>query len=601
MTIPDSAFPKMLPLQHGESPVSKNAAAEASSSKMEKKVENVKEGVLAAAEANQQAQRSQSSKNVAPASPEDQMKKLQSLLGIFLPDSHEKTFEREITTKKQFLSILCQNDPESMRLMIRYAGKVPAMTEILQLIRDGFDTWKIESNAEQLSKQMISEDYETARQIAQVLNTLHTEYGEAALFELTYGSNAKGRSNIEKSFRKQINAKLTQTATQRPSRKITTSAIKKTAGLYKKSKKVKQVSSVLASSEVFKGIDAKGKAKVYRKLSKYPEPAIIEKLIWDIALVMGLEDQFTATRVIKIKNELASEQTALMGITPEQAKRRTQFLKRQAIIDATLTSIVIGHCDLHQDNMIVDPRGRIMFFDNTRSMPNSNGFVERRDGGIYPTYRSYLIGLEESFIPLTKDERCQMKERFEELLKKVDDVELYLKSPMAKSQLAKLPKEWWNQKEAIKAMRERIENSITVLDDKKNSQSLSLRDLVMESNPAYKLACAIVMIREIYVVKGKLKLEISEEKQLQYLAGTGLLPLGSLSLDKFPDYNLDIYQLKEKCKNEPFDKVLEWIVDQINVYPSSQYPPEERRKELKDKIDQFMKESQNETVKDFRW
>src|SRR5690606_15973676 len=61
-------------------------------------------------------------------------------------------------------------------------------------------------------------------------------------------------------------------------------------------------------------------------------------------------------------------------------------LDRREVASATLATLVFGMWDAHGGNIFVTEEGKIKFFDNTRSLPNSNGFISRGGERLVSSY-----------------------------------------------------------------------------------------------------------------------------------------------------------------------------------------------------------------------
>jgi len=259
-----------------------------------------------------------------------------------------------------------------------------------------------------------------------------------------------------------------------------------------------------------------------------PAVGIIEKLMWQIANALGLEPFLAATSQtqlwtkFQLKNEaeklsmpcLAKNieqiftwntagdlekvwaigsgrqggiQLGLKGTTLkdyiENQLEKTQ-IPRDQIILATLVLLILGMYDAHTNNIIVDEQGNLKFFDNTRSMPHSNGCI-LRGNQLQASFRSGLLQLQESYTPLTESEILQLKNTLATCKSRLDLVKVAMQST------AKLPPGWLNAENAMAALKERINCLEIALD---NPKITSLSELSLASQPHLRMIAAMTII-----------------------------------------------------------------------------------------------------------
>lgn len=215
------------------------------------------------------------------------------------------------------------------------------------------------------------------------------------------------------------------------------------------------------------------------------DTAKMEKLIWDMAVVLGLEDFFAATKETAVGEMRGGIQAALQGQTLEEC-RKTVDLDRLEIANGILISLIFGMFDAHEGNIMITGENKIKFFDNTRSMPHSNGYILHGDF-ILPAYRCALPDLPGAKEDLTPDELESLREGFASIQEKMTHLHDFLHSPQTKAVLQKLPPGWLNIDAAWQAMQERMNRL------ERAFQEGAIRkgeDLVAQLNPDYKFAFA---------------------------------------------------------------------------------------------------------------
>jgi hypothetical protein len=329
----------------------------------------------------------------------------------------------------------------------------------------------------------------------------------------------------------------------------------------------------------------------YLKVGKDNEEAAatMEKLIWDMAVALGLESQFTATTTCRIYYDAVDpnssqtptpscnipnqqQWTASGDLAPPKMGARflqgsVQEAQKDQILDAwydskepnkpsldkaslnqsTVTSLVFGMWDAHFANIFVDGEGNIKYFDNTRSLPNSNGLIDRVSKTI-SAYRSALLDLPESYSTFTAEERGQLKALVCELEKRYDDFEAYMYSEGVQKRIKSLPQNWLDLDKALEAMEERIAFMKCALEDDNVN---NLVELTLRAVPGYKLSMALEVLH--FFIQNKLSAhepidKIAERALGQYLhTHIGSTDLETL-LRKIADQGIDLKKITSFCK-----------------------------------------------------
>jgi hypothetical protein len=237
------------------------------------------------------------------------------------------------------------------------------------------------------------------------------------------------------------------------------------------------------------------RAMAYFKMGSDPKESeavgILEKLMWDVAVVMGLEEMFVPTGLVKIFVKNGKEGLD-GGIQPAQSGAvlngsNASKIEKDDLLKAVVTTILFGMWDAHGDNIFISDAGKILFFDNSRSLPHSNGFICRY-GSLTSAYRCALLDLEKSCEALSAIDLELIKVALEELQYRLLSLSEYLNSKYVKALTEKLPKNWFNANEALAAMENRI---IQLQNAMLAKPPESMIDLVVGSNPDYRLAFAL--------------------------------------------------------------------------------------------------------------
>lgn len=299
----------------------------------------------------------------------------------------------------------------------------------------------------------------------------------------------------------------------------------------------------------------------------------MEKFMWDIAVLMGVEKLFTATKETTLRTGLPGGGTALgwskegdlveiPGVSPErkggiqaaqaggvtlekyigdiefQPDQKT--ISKENVIRASITHYMFGMFDAHNNNILVDKEGNLKFFDNTRSMPSSNGVIQW-GGLLLPTFRSGLMSLDASYEDLTTEERQIIKEEVEKMQSNIANLEKFLNDPMKKKELSKLPLGWWNSEQSLLACKERINGLAKAIN---NENSRNLRDVILEANPDIKYFAALMVI----VNKKNVPYQSDSECEKKSLSTLGFTPVDEL-VKNLVATGIDPEEVRSWCKD----------------------------------------------------
>lgn len=241
---------------------------------------------------------------------------------------------------------------------------------------------------------------------------------------------------------------------------------------------------------------------------------VMEKLMWDIAVRMGVEKDYTPTIEAKLRTkkelkggkeeariwtkegdlkvvkgaqkarqggiQLAQPGTIFWKHLEKVENEDANPLSRNEITRALMTALKMGMFDAHGGNMIINDKGEIKYFDNTRSLPHSNEVIEWQ-GGLTSAFRSSLLELDDSYEELTTKEREALKQDIEEFQAQLPALEQFLRSSQTEGQLKKLPPGWFNVDDALSALKERVDRLAAAV-----SSANNLSDLVFAVNPSFK-------------------------------------------------------------------------------------------------------------------
>lgn len=413
-------------------------------------------------------------------------------------------------------------DPVKADFISKQASKFPLMQTAIYALRNNLDVWNdlcLLNNPESLD--------ELKLEVQQQIKNL-----------VVISEKLSENSNVLSS-----NVKLADLREKRKNSFVTTNAIQQQACLHKAIRKAKgwamqqpTINRMVGKNvnDVFCLLSSKSKEPAaYFKIGAHGEEAAgtMEKLMWNIAVVMGLEEQFVPTGETEIRDK--SQQTGgtlkamqwddkgnLKELTSAKNPRRggiqvaqkgatllevlkvgKKSVSRAQVISGTLTSLVFGMFDAHFGNIYLTEEGRIKFFDNTKSLPNANGFINSGKGNnkIYFAYRCALLDLDCAKAPLEQLEIDELKNKVKEYKQKMSNLKKYLVSKEGHAQINKLPPGWLDLNSSLAAMEQRINLMEEALD---YGHIKTLEDLVTQSNPSYKFAYALTYLEFLLESKG---------------------------------------------------------------------------------------------------
>lgn len=299
--------------------------------------------------------------------------------------------------------------------------------------------------------------------------------------------------------------------------------------------------------------------------------AIMEELIWQISVILGLERQFTPTKRISLRTKENSnaqgdsavyyndkgELARLTGLSKERqgviqiAEKGTRLLElyyartlnqisSRELIKGMLTLLTLGMFDAHYENIILDNSGRLLFFDNTRSMPPSSLIysVDR----LQPSIRSVLLYLDESYRPFTATEYDFINKYFNLIDSKLWNLHKFLKDPLIVSKLKKLPPGWFDSESSLTEFELRLERMKSAIQSKK---ATTLQELAFETIPDTKFFAALQML-DVHSQFPGMSFDYLEKDAMSRVGYSGLKSL----LEVSTKYGIDAKKVQDWCEDK---------------------------------------------------
>lgn len=305
----------------------------------------------------------------------------------------------------------------------------------------------------------------------------------------------------------------------------------------------------------------------YLKIGKRGELSIsrMERLIWKIAVVLGVEELFAPTAFTEIlfKPDLVqgdvkkavwrnsakvehgeSEKWELSFLEPEEqtsteenGERLTSkesaddqkigsiqprleghmlyeylnggnldisMIPMQEVIKATISTLFFQQYDAQSNNIILSSEGKPYFFDNTKCFPLSDGFFKSFTN-IVSSYRNALLDTPQAELPLTSEDIEFIQSLVGHYEVRFEALKTYLSSQVMKDELAKFPPGWWDTKNLLNQYLKMAAKLKTVL---AKDEPLTLQELVCQVVTHYKFNYAVTLLTLLEA--GEIKLSDSD-------------------------------------------------------------------------------------------
>jgi hypothetical protein len=194
------------------------------------------------------------------------------------------------------------------------------------------------------------------------------------------------------------------------------------------------------------------------------------------------------------QKKAGSAQSAIKGKTIDQLilNKQEGQLTRPDLLRGILAIGTFGMYDAHASNIMVDKNSRISFFDNARSLPNSNDYVLWGTKGgqiLLPSIRCGLLKLQSCHEPLTQDEKDLMLLELRKIQEK--SIRSFFESPYTQNDLKKLAPGWIDQESVVSAAEERIQKAINALE---SDEVKTPADLIFAFNPENRFVATLSTI-----------------------------------------------------------------------------------------------------------
>ncbi|MDP1834821.1 MAG: hypothetical protein Q8K75_02725 [Chlamydiales bacterium] len=402
-----------------------------------------------------------------------------------------------------------------------------------------------------------------------------------------------------------------------PRRRITESALANQAKLQQVKrdgrawllKQENEVAALGTSVNIVKKVyDNSGKLIGYYKIGAKEESAAsaMEHFMYDAAVVMGMERRFVPTgRIGMITKQdvsnssdgkevgiiddqgdfhtitlethvfdrpMGSIQVAHEGQTLHQLLADQKDLSKEETIIGVTTQIGMGMFDAHGSNVLVDAGGRISFFDNSRSLPQTNRPMAWAGKVILP-FRSGFLRSDRVYEPLTEEDRRLLRNEAALWKERVGELRDFVDLSSSKARLESLPVGWWNSKNVLAAMSERVEGMERAVSD---PNVRNLRDFTFACYPDLKFygVLRVAILLEDKLMTDSIDPAVLAEKQKDSYGLARLdVPIDNI-IDGAKKLGLDVAQVREWCQDSSLS--FEQVMDKVAIAANLQVGQEEK-------------------------
>lgn len=222
-----------------------------------------------------------------------------------------------------------------------------------------------------------------------------------------------------------------------------------------------------------------------------PDCAILEKIRWDLALLIGDGECHTPTEILYVQAGIRR------GVGSLQVHQEGVFLEykaapvdRRALLRALVTTIAYGGFDDHLGNQIYS-NNKVIFYDNASSFSNGMGFIN--DGGDFYrfSFRPKVLELRELDEPLTQGEVAFLARELNKYLQSEQKVKNYFARPDVKKLLSHMCDGVFDPEEALEGIQERVAEAVNGLE-----VGLTPVNWVFNAFPLYRIAIALALAAE---------------------------------------------------------------------------------------------------------
>lgn len=257
-------------------------------------------------------------------------------------------------------------------------------------------------------------------------------------------------------------------------------------------------------------------------------------------------------------------------------------IEQRSLLRATLAAYLFGMYDAHANNILIDKKGRLKFFDNTRSLPNSNDFINWA-GKLKPTLKCELLTLHENIKEMSPEEREMLKEELANYKSHFPELEAFMQKRITKNKLESLPLGWLDTEKALEAFKERIERVESALS---NPAVKSSTDLIFDCNPSSKFLIALNFIQIATSDKGFLNKNNLPHEILQNVKKAFYSQNKNIQLKELIDdakKHIPLFKLYNLCQNPnlTFYSILHLVTNELqkNKIRNLTSSPEEKEDE----------------------
>lgn len=230
----------------------------------------------------------------------------------------------------------------------------------------------------------------------------------------------------------------------------------------------------------------------------FPLTAQMEKMVYDVALKLNLSSYFAETKLTVVQtlsgSYSGSLQRRIRGV--QLAQLFDLGIEREiplkTLIKGFYISYLFGTTDGRLPNLFFDKsKKRLIHFDNSRSLPNSNGYI-RKWGRVYLSFRCHLLQLIHALEEIPQKFKAQTLASIAEIEPLLGEVEAMIRE---RAEEESWPVEWVDPPKIMKAMLARVANLKDYL-----PQAETLWDFMLTAEPEWAFISALRLLISLHTV-----------------------------------------------------------------------------------------------------
>ncbi len=221
----------------------------------------------------------------------------------------------------------------------------------------------------------------------------------------------------------------------------------------------------------------------------------MEALVYDIALIFGLEEGLVPTKIKTLFGKKGSIQpfekngvlaSELFSLPVRNRLSLFEKLSLEDFLKGAIPALLFANQDLHTDNFFIvegkDGQNKLKIFDNEYTFPYSNDVILSSGKECWLPFRCGLLVFPHADYPITGELKKKLQEQIKDWEYRYTEFLHYLQSPCAAAKLKLLAPHMRIDVPEIDAFFERISLFVRFI---REDRDFTFRDLVLQTFPFY--------------------------------------------------------------------------------------------------------------------